>query len=105
MAKRQTEIPGCEAPSIPELDDVIAQYIGSKMAHARERKAEADDRKLVQEKMRELKVASYRYNDGEDVFDLELEEAEKLRCKRISEKIEIDDDGTVDPEGDEVKPF
>lgn len=93
MAKRQTEIPGAERPSIAELD---AEVI--KMIKAHGEKNEANDRyKACREKAHALFVTAkekgqiegetYRYGDGEATWDIRLNRPDELLTfKRVDDE-------------------
>lgn len=98
--KRQTEIPGTERQSIPEIDDKAVDYVGDMYARRELQSTEKQKKQALISEMKARKVAAYKYVDGEFEYTISLktEQVDKLSIKRS--KV---DDG--EPEGGDVIDF
>lgn len=80
--KKQTEIPGAERKSIPELDEVVSGHAENVYEHKRYTEQLADSKAAVLAALKSHKLDTYTYYDGEYSFTVRREEQEKLRTER-----------------------
>lgn len=86
--KTQTEVPGTERESDPELDSAAADVyeLTAKRQKAHDREKGARGRLL--ELMKAKKVKTYVYEDGEERYDVEHLETEKVSVKKAKGRSE-----------------
>jgi len=84
--KRQLEIPGAEAPVIPELAELAGPYCDALYRRRDLQVVEENLKAQLIERMKSLGHEVYAHRDGSLVFTLKLEEGSvKLKCKREDE--------------------
>lgn len=99
MAKRQTQIPGTERPTIPELDELCAPYAEALYQRMELQKGERDLKKQINERMKQLKVKTYVfYDDDDNGYEVVRERGDhKVKFR----KLKPDDDASPDSDDDE----
>lgn len=80
--KKQTEIPGAEAPSIAAIDDAIAPYVETLDQRIELQQREPELKAQVVERMRDAGLDAYKYQDGEAQYVFTRNETETLKVKR-----------------------
>jgi hypothetical protein len=85
-SKKQLEIKGAERPADPELDELIAPFVEARYERQRLQGQEIELHAQLLEALKAKKRKTYRYVDGDTVYDLELGDAtQKVKVKRTSE--------------------
>ncbi len=84
MAKKQTELKGIEAPSIPEIDEAAELYVEYRDKRTEFQEKEKDAKEKLQALMEAKKLKTYRFDDN----IVELTGTTKLKVKRAGEETE-----------------
>lgn len=82
MPKKQGELPGVEAPSIPEIDDAADSYVALRDKRMALTEKEIDARAVLIAAMDKHKLTSYRYDDNV----VTVEPSEKVHVKKAKEE-------------------
>ena len=85
MARKQTEIPGAERERDEELDGAAERVYRLTAERLEKHEEEKEARAELIALMRSKKVTSYLYVDGEERFNVTLEETEKVKVKKMKE--------------------
>lgn len=80
--KKQTEIPGAERECDPELDEAAGRVYELTRERLEKHEEEKEARGELIALMRSKDVTSYLYVDGEERYDVTLEESEKVKVKK-----------------------
>lgn len=102
MAKRrprQTQIPGTERETVPELEEIAEPYVQELYTALDAQAAAKDLRAQLLERMRQMKLKNYVHSDGEYDYEFEAESTTKLKTKR--RRVGSDDEGVPAVEGEE----
>lgn len=89
--KRQTEIPGAEAPSIPDLDNAIRVYLEDKAALDEAKEILDEAKGEVQAQLTEHRLVAYHYTDAGVEYVAELGCTETIKVRKV--KGEMDTNG------------
>ena len=87
--KKQQEIPGAERPTNDDIDEAIAPYVEALYARMELQVQEPALKAQVAERMKEHKLTSYSYEDGEARYVFTRSSSEQLKCKRASIAVEV----------------
>jgi hypothetical protein len=96
MARRgkQTQIPGTERPTVPELDEIAGPYVERLYERMEMQRDEKALKLQLLERMKQLKHKAYTFHDGEDEYEFSVESSSKLKTKRKKlgeEQVEVPD--------------
>lgn len=80
--KKQTEIPGVEREADEELDDAAARVYELTAERQAKHDEEKEARTALVELMRAKDVTRYVYVDGEERFDVILEESSRVKVRK-----------------------
>lgn len=84
--KKQLEIKGAERPADPDLDELIAPFVQARYERQRLQGQEIELHAQLLDMLKSKKRKTYRYVDGDTIYDLELGDAtQKVKVKRSSE--------------------
>jgi hypothetical protein len=81
---RQGHLPEMEPPSIPELDDVIEEYVKLRDKRMRVEGPEREKKQELHDLMKQHKLERYEYDGREVIFDV----TEKIKVCKIKESDE-----------------
>jgi hypothetical protein len=101
MARRakQTQIPGTERPTVPELDEIAGPYVERLYERMELQRDEKSLKLQLLERMKQLKRKVYTFHDGEDEYEFQVESSAKLKTKR--KKLGADEPSVEVPDDDD----
>lgn len=91
-ARRQTDIPGTEAPSHAEVDEAGATYATVLEERMALTKQETEARATLIGRMEEFNVQVYRFDAGDHAYEVKLTEEKKIKLRRIKEDEDLASD-------------
>lgn len=83
--RRQTQIPGTEAPCDPELDKLAIQYIKAREKRAELQTKEKELKVKMSDKLKALGVPKYKFIDGELERWISRDVKETIRVSLVDE--------------------
>lgn len=98
MAKAQTEIPGTERPSIPEVEEAAEDYRALRDERMALAEKEAEAKRTLITKMKAHNQTAYRYEDNDGV-ERKVILDEKTNAKVAKVKRENPDEGSTVGDG------
>ncbi len=86
--KKQTEVPGTERESIPEVDAAAADVYELTRERLDIQEKEKNARAKLMDLMKKHKLTSvgYVYEDGEERYDVQFKETEKVSVKKAKNR-------------------